>query len=304
MYSMDFEEFLWAKGYDSSVIDDMLSHRKNIVPFNELEFPVYQSLFLDYVVLGGMPAVVKDYILSNTFQGSLNTQHQLISDYKEDIRKYAQSIDQTRVLNVFNSIPSQLAKENKKFKLSLIEKNGRFRDYRGCVEWLIDAGVANACYCLNYPTLPLSGNCDVDKFKLYFCDTGLLVSLLDEESQEDLRSNKNLGVYKGALYESIVAEALVKSGYKLYYDKKDSSTLEEDFFLRTADNLIPVEVKAKSGHSKSLRELISSNRYPEVKYGFKLSANNIGYQDKIYTFPYFCAFLLKRYRKTFVPNKD
>ena len=304
MYSMDFEEFLWAKGYDSSVIDDMLSHRKNIVPFNELEYSVYQSLFLDYAVLGGMPAVVKEYILSNTFQKSLNTQHQLIADYKEDIRKYAQGIDQTRVQNVFNSIPSQLAKENKKFKLSLVDKNARFRTYRGCVEWLIDAGIVNACYCLNSPTLPLSGNCDVDKFKLYFCDTGLLVSLLDEESQDDLRSNKNLGVYKGALYENIVAEALVKSGYKLYYYRKDSGTLEEDFFLRTASNLVPVEVKAKNGNSKSLRALISSDKYSDIEFGFKLSANNIGYQDKIYTFPYFCTFLLKKYRKTFVPIKD
>lgn len=304
MYSMDFEEFLWAKGYDSSVIDDMLSHRKNIVPFNELEYSVYQSLFLDYAVLGGMPAVVKEYILSNTFQKSLNTQHQLIADYKEDIRKYAQGIDQTRAQNVFNSIPSQLAKENKKFKLSLVDKNARFRDYRGCVEWLIDAGVVNVCYCLNSPTLPLSGNCDVDKFKLYFCDTGLLVSLLDEESQDDLRSNKNLGVYKGALYENIVAEALVKSGYKLYYYRKDSGTLEEDFFLRTASNLVPVEVKAKNGNSKSLRALISSDKYSDIEFGFKLSANNIGYQDKIYTFPYFCTFLLKKYRKTFVPIKD
>lgn len=197
-----------------------------------------------------------------------------------------------------------MAKENKKFKLSLVDKNARFRDYRGCVEWLIDAGVVNACYCLNSPTLPLSGNCDVDKFKLYFCDTGLLVSLLDEESQDDLRSNKNLGVYKGALYENIVAEALVKSGYKLYYYRNDSGTLEEDFFLRTASNLVPVEVKAKNGNSKSLRALISSDKYSDIEFGFKLSANNIGYQDKIYTFPYFCAFLLKKYRKTFVPIKD
>ena len=152
--------------------------------------------------------------------------------------------------------------------------------------------------------LPLSGNCDIDKYKLYFSDTGLLVSLLDEESQEDLRANKNLGVYKGALYENIVAEALVKSGYKLYYYKKDNGTLEEDFFIRTANNLIPIEVKAKGGHSKSLRTLISSNEYPDIAYGFKLSANNVGYNEHIYTFPYFCTFLLKRMMKTFVPIND
>ena len=304
MYSLDFEEFLWAKGYKEDVIEDMLLHMKTFTPFNELEMSVYHGIFLDYVVLGGMPAVVKDYIQKGTFEGSLDTQHQLIADYKEDIRKYAQGVYQTRILNVFNSIASQLAKENKKFQISKVEKNARFRDYRGCVEWLVDAGIVNACYCLNDVELPLSGNCDTDKFKLYFCDTGLLVSLLDEESQEDLRANKNLGVYKGALYENIVSEALVKTGYKLYYYKKENATLEEDFFIRSANNLIPVEVKAQGGRSKSLRTLISSDKYSDIAYGFKLSANNIGYSEQIYTFPYFCTFLLKRFMATFKPIEE
>ena len=304
MYSLDFEEFLWAKGYKEDVIEDMLLHMKTFTPFNELEMSVYHGIFLDYVVLGGMPAVVKDYIQKGTFEGSLDTQHQLIADYKEDIRKYAQGVDQTRILNVFNSIASQLAKENKKFQISKVEKNARFRDYRGCAEWLVDAGIVNACYCLNDVELPLSGNCDTYKFKLYFCDTGLLVSLLDEESQEDLRANKNLGVYKGALYENIVSEALVKTGYKLYYYKKENATLEEDFFIRSANNLIPVEVKAQGGRSKSLRTLISSDKYSDIAYGFKLSANNIGYSEQIYTFPYFCTFLLKRFMATFKPIEE
>lgn len=301
MYSMDFEEFLWAKGYDDATTEDMLSHLKTLTPFSELEMSVYRGIFLDYVVLGGMPAVVKDYVKKGTFEGSLDTQRQLIADYKEDIRKYAQGVDQTRILNVFNSVASQLAKENKKFQISKIEKNARFRDYRGCAEWLADAGIVNVCYCLSDVELPLSGNCDTDKFKLYFCDTGLLVALLDEESQEDLRANKNLGVYKGAIYENIVSEALVKSGYKLYYYKKDNGTIEEDFFIRSANNLIPIEVKADKGRSKSLKTLISSENYPDVAYGFKLSANNVGYSERIYTFPYFCAFLLKRFMKTFTP---
>ncbi len=301
MYSMDFEEFLWAKGYDDATTEDMLSHLKTLTPFSELEMSVYRGIFLDYVVLGGMPAVVKDYVKKGTFEGSLDTQRQLIADYKEDIRKYAQGVDQTRILNVFNSVASQLAKENKKFQISKIEKNARFRDYRGCAEWLADAGIVNVCYCLSDVELPLSGNCDTDKFKLYFCDTGLLVALLDEESQEDLRANKNLGVYKGAIYENIVSEALVKSGYKLYYYKKDNGTLEEDFFIRSANNLIPIEVKADKGRSKSLKTLITSENYPDVAYGFKLSANDVGYSERIYTFPYFCAFLLKRFMKTFTP---
>lgn len=299
MYSLDFEEFLWAKGYSDDVIDDMLAHMRSLTPFNELEMNIYHALFLDFCILGGMPAVVCDYILKGTFEGSLDTQRQLIEDYKEDIRKYAEGMDQTRILNVFNRIAPQLAKENKKFQISKVESGARFRDYRGCAEWLLDAGIVNICYCLEYPELPLNGNYDIDKFKLYFADSGLLVSLLDEEAGDDLRANRNLGVYKGALYENVVGEALVKSGYSLFYYKREDSTLEEDFFIRSKDALIPLEVKARSGKAKSMRTLIESDKYADIHFGFKLSYNNIGYSDEIYTFPYFCAFLLKRYMATF-----
>ena len=298
MRSMDFEEFLWANGYSNDTIEDLLLHMREMRAFNELEMDVYHTLFLDHAILGGMPAVVKDYIEKGTFEGSLNTQRQLIADYKEDIRKYAEGLDQTRILNVFNSIAPQLAKENKKFQISKVATGARFRDYRGCAEWLNDAGIVNTCFCLNFPELPLTGNCDTDKFKLYFAHTGLLVSLLDEEAGDDLRANRNMGIYKGALYENIVGEALTKAGYDLYYYKRDDSTLEEDFFIRNAESLIPIEVKARSGQAKSLRTLIESDKYPDIQFGFKLSHNNIGYSDKILTFPYFCAFLLKRFVKS------
>lgn len=295
MRSMDFEEFLWEKGYDNSFTNNLLEHMKEMKAFNELELNVGHSLFLDYCVLGGMPAVVREYIVKNTFEGSLETQRQLIEDYKEDIRKYAVGLDQMRIMNVFNHIAPQLAKKNKKFQISKVASGARFKDYRGCIEWLIDAGIVNVCYCLNFPELPLKGNYVDDKYKLYFADSGLLVSMLDEESQDDLRANKNLGVYKGALYENIVGETLVKSGYDLYYYKREDSILEENFFVRTAENLIPVEVKATNGRSKSLRTLINSERYPDIKYGIKFTSGNIGYSNDIYTFPYFCAFLLKKY---------
>ena len=143
--------------------------------------------------------------------------------------------------------------------------------------------------------MPLKGNYDEEKYKLYYFDTGMLVAMLDEEAQEDLRANKNMNVYKGALYENVVAEALVKSGYGLYYYKKENATLEEDFFVRTRDSLVPVEVKATNGRSKSLRTLIKSENYPDIKFGIKLIKGNIGIENDIHTFPYFCTFLLKRY---------
>lgn len=297
MYSLDFEEFLWAKGYTSDVIEDIFEHMKELKPFSELEHSIFSAHFLDFCILGGMPAVVREFIKNKTFEGTLELQRQLIADYKEDIRKYAEGMDQTRIINVFNSIPVQLAKENKKFQLSKVEKGARFKDYRGCIEWLEDAGMVHLCYCLNNAELPLKGNYDINKFKLYFCDTGLLVALLDDEAQEDLRANKNLSVYKGALYESIVGEALVKSGYQLYYFKREDSTLEEDFFVRTANNLIPLEVKSKNGKSKSLLQLIACDKYPDISYGVKLCAANIGFENNIFTFPYYCTFLLKKYLK-------
>lgn len=193
-------------------------------PFNEAELSVCNALFLDFCILGGMPAVVREYIERDNFEGSLAVQKQLIIDYEEDVRKYAEGMDQTPILNVFRRIPLQLAKDNKKFQISKV-------------------------------------------------------------------------VYKGALYENVVGEALVKSGYGLYYYKKEDSTLEEDFFVRTAADLIPVEVKATNGRAKSLRTLIESDKYEDIHYGIKLTGGNIGFDGQIYTFPYFCAFLLKRYLK-------
>lgn len=304
MFSLDFEEFLWAKGYDDSTVEDMLEHMRTLRPFNEVEMSVYSELFLDYCILGGMPAVVREFVEKGTFEGSLEVQRQLIADYKEDIRKYASGVDQTRIINVFNRVAPQLARENKKFQISKVASGARFRDYRGCAEWLCDAGMVNICYCMEFPELPLGGNYEPDTFKLYFSDTGLLVSMLDDESQEDLRANKNLGVYKGALYENMVSEALIKQGYKLFYYKKDNSTLEADFFIRSAASLIPVEVKAKSGRAKSMKTLIASEHYPDVRYGIKLSKNNIGHEDKIYTFPYFCSFLLKRFMSGFHAEEE
>ena len=297
MYSMDFEEFLWAKGYNQEQIDSILSHMIELKPFNDNELAVFKSLFLDYCVLGGMPDVVKLYIETGTFSGTLDVQEQIRIDYEEDVRKYAEGLDQTKIISVYRSVPAQLAKENKKFQFNKISKNARSREYTGCIEWLIDAGVITECNCLQYPELPLKGNIEESKYKLYYPDTGLLVSALDEEAQEDLRVNKNLGVYKGALYENFVAEAFVKQGLGLFYYKKENSTLEEDFFVRTQNNLIPVEVKSNSDQSKSLSSLIKNENYSDISYGIKLGDFNVGNANNIYTFPYFCAFKMKEYLK-------
>lgn len=295
MHSMDFEEFLWARGYTDEFISDLYSHMLDIRPLSQLQMDTLLGLFRDYVIIGGMPEVVSTYVRNKNFSGTLDIQRQLLKDYEEDITKYAEGLDKTKVKAVYNHISTFLAKENKRFQITKIAKNARNRDYIGCIEWLSDAGVINVCYCLNQPELPLKGNYDPKMYKIYFKDTGLLIASLDEEAQEDLRANKNLGTYKGAIYENIVGDMLVKQGYQLFYYNSDKPALEMDFFIRDADSLIPVEVKANDGATASLNKLLKDDKYPDVKYGIKLGYKNIGFNGKFYTFPYFLSFLLRRF---------
>jgi len=298
MFSMDFEEFLWAKGYSKEQVEDLFAHTLSLKPFSQLEMDTYMGIFRDYMTLGGMPEVVKMYIDNGHFGGTLKLQRQLLKDYEEDITKYAKETDKAKVLAVYSHIPTFLAKENKKFQITKVAKGARNREYIGAVEWLKEAGVINVCYCLNNVELPLKGNYDPDFYKIYYHDTGLLIASLDEEAQDDLRVNRNFGTYKGAVYENVVGEMLRKSGYEqLYFYKHDNPAVEMDFFVRDADSLIPVEVKAKDGTTASLNNLIKWDSYPEVKYGIKFGYKNIGWNGSFYTFPYFIAFLLKRFLK-------
>ncbi len=295
MHSLDFEEFLWAKGYNEDFIDDLYGHMVELKPFTSLEMDTLFSLFRDYACLGGMPEVVATYIKNKNFSGTLALQRQLLTDYEEDITKYALGLDKAKVKAIYNNISTFLGKENKRFQISKIARNARNRDYMGCVEWLSDAGVVNVCYQINYPELPLKGNYDPKLYKLYFKDTGLLIASLDLEAQEDLRANKNLGTYKGAIYENIVGDMLVKQGYNLFYYHLDKPSIEMDFFLRDAGGLIPVEVKASDGPTPSLNNLLREDKYPDIRYGIKLGYKNIGFARKFYTFPYFLTFLLRRF---------
>lgn len=295
MHSMDFEEFLWAMGYNDEFTADLLSQMLDVRPLSELQMDTLMSLFRDYVIIGGMPEVVSTYVRNKNFSGTLDIQRQLLKDYEEDITKYVEGLDKAKVKAVYNHISTFLAKENKRFQITKIARNARNRDYMGCVEWLADAGVVNVCYCLNQPELPLKGNYDPKMYKIYFKDTGLLIASLDEEAQEDLRANRNLGTYKGAIYENIVGDMLVKQGYRLFYYHSDRPALEMDFFIRDADSLIPVEVKANGGATASLNRLLNDDKYNDVKYGIKLGYRNIGFNGKFYTFPYFLTFLLRRF---------
>lgn len=295
MHSMDFEEFLWAKGYKPEQIEEMYQSMLSAAPLSNVLLDVMFDNFREYLVLGGMPAIVRTFIENKNFSGTLKMQRQILLDYEEDITKYAEGLDKGKVLNVYRKIPAFLGKENKKFQISKVEKGARSREYAGTLDWLDSAGIINVCYCMEQPELPLKGNYNPADFKVYFRDSGLLIGSLDDEAQEDLRFNKNFNTYKGAIYENIVGDMLVKQGCQLYFYKNERGTLEMDFFMRDSDSLVPVEVKANDGATISLNKLIDSEKYSDIKYGIKLGNKNIGFNGKFYTFPYFLTFMLKRF---------
>ena len=297
MYSMDFEEFLWAKGYSEKQIEDIYKCMLELKPLSKLEYDVMMDNFKEYMVVGGMPEVVSRFVTNKNYSGILEMQKQILLDYEEDIVKYANGLDQGKILNVYRKIPAFLANENKKFQISKVENGARSREYVGTVEWLDRAGIINISYCMQNPELPLGGNYNPDSFRIYFADTGILIGSLDDEAQEDLRKNKNFNTYKGAIYENVIGDMLVKAGYNLYFYKNEKGTIEMDFFIRDKDSLIPVEVKANDNATVSLNNLIDSSKYSDIKYGIKLCNKNIGFNGKFYTFPYFLTFLLKRYLK-------
>lgn len=298
MHSMDFEEFLWACGYDETLIDDLLTHLLEVRPLPALQMQRMEELFRSYMVLGGMPEVVNTFVTQGNFSGTLSLQRQLLLDYEEDITKYAIGFEKAKVLAIYRHISAFLAKENKRFQVTKLSPTARNRAYIGAVEWLENAGIINVCYCLHELALPLKGNYDPKLYKVYYRDTGLLIASLDEEAQEDLRRNKNFATYKGAIFENIVADMLVKQGYSLYYYKDEKSSLEMDFFVRSANHLWPIEVKASNTSSASLKRLTApetANTHPDIKWGIKLCAANIGFNGHFYTFPYFTTFLLKQW---------
>ncbi|MCR5143890.1 MAG: ATP-binding protein [Lachnospiraceae bacterium] len=298
MYSMDFEEFLWAKGYSDEFINDLLKHMVEVKPLSEAVLLEMQNAFKDYMMVGGMPAVVDRFIKQGHFSGILQMQRQLLNDYEEDITKYASGMDQTRILNIYRRISVFLGQDNKKFRVSKVAKGARGREYIGAVEWLENAGIINVCYCMLEPSLPLKGNYNPDNYKIYFGDTGLLIASLDDEAQMDLRDNRNFNAYKGAIYENIIAETIQKQSYPVYFYKNEKSTVEMDFMLRDKSGIVPIEVKAKDGATASMNAMTRDNKkekYSDVVYGIKFADKNIGFNGQFYTFPYSLAFLLRRF---------
>ena len=291
MYPMDFEEWLWANEIQPQHIDYLHNCLNQEEPINEAIHQRMRQLLLRYVVVGGMPEVVTTFINTNNMNEVQNIQRGIIETYKADMLKYALQEDKAHIRECFDSIPTQLAKENKKFQYATIRKGARSSEYRGSLQWIEDAGIVQRCYNTSITELPLGGNAIPDVFKVYMTDIGLLISMLDEGTAWDIMQGNLLG-YKGAIFENLAADILTKMGRKLYYFQKEGG-MELDFLIRYKGECVPVECKARTGNAKSLQTVLKHPEHYHVNHALKLGDYNVGRNGPILTLPFYMAFLLR-----------
>lgn len=287
MFSLDFEEFLWAEGYEGAIpyLKELFDAKKK-VPFAINK--KYETLFREYMVVGGMPEVVADYVKNHDFTRASALQNKILENYRFDISKHAKGAEKVKVRKCYDAIPKQLAKEITKFQYSTVEKGQTSKKYGGSVQWLKDSNIVNACYNVHEPLLPLMANANDDQFKLYINDTGLLCAMYGFETKRAILENTIKGNAKVGIYENIIAETLVKNGYSLYYYKPDDSN-ELEFLLEKNGEIIPVEVKSGNTATKSLNRFIEKYK-PSIAY--KIVDGNIGISDEKMTIPHYMAMFL------------
>ena len=290
MTPMDFEEFLWANGISPQIVAFMENCLKEETAIPDSLHQRMRQLLLEYIVVGGMPEVVQTYVNTRQMNKVLQLQRDIIRSYADDMAKYAEASDKGKIQECFYSIPKQLGKENKKFQYSVIRKNARAAQFAGSLQWIEDAGIIVRCYNLSMPELPLAGNAIDSVFKVYMADTGLFVSMLEDGSQFDILQGR-LFIYKGAVFENLVADFFGKMGRKLYYFHKDSG-LEVDFVIRYRGECTLVEVKAASGNIKSTKAILGNYAKYHVKQALKLGDYNIGRAGQLLTLPLYLGFLL------------
>ena len=299
MKAMDFEEFLWAIGIDEIVTNKLKEFYNDKQTIDDVIHNTTKQYFREYICVGGMPAVVEEYVYSHDMNAVLKEQRDLISSYIDDFGKHINADGKETINNallskintVFESIPSQLAKENNKFTYKDLGQHARKNMYEEAIDWLISFGLIVPCYNLNALELPLEGNKDKDSFKLYYADTGLFISQLEDGTQKKILDD-SLTIYKGAIYENIVADAFWKNDKNLYYYRKKSG-LEIDFVTKVDDELSIIEVKSRSGRSKSMNEIINNKDKYHVNYAYKLENSNINVIGNKTILPQYIAYLLK-----------
>lgn len=290
MYPMDFEEWLWANGIKQQHIDYLRNCLLDETPVAEGIHMRMRELLLRYVVVGGMPEAVSTFLNTNNMNDVLDVQHGIIETYKADMLKYARQEDKPHIRECFESIPAQLAKENKKFQYAVIRKGARSSQYAGSLQWIEDAGIIHRCHNVAITELPLDGNAIPDVFKVYMTDIGLLVSMLEEGTAWGVLQGNLLG-YKGAIFENLAADILCKMGRKLYYFQKDGG-LELDFLIRYKGECCPLECKARSGNAKSIQTVLKHPEHYHIMKALKFGDYHIGRNGQLLTLPFYMMFLI------------
>ena len=286
MHSLDFEEFLWAKGYSYeqiSALQDSFAERRKV---DALINDVLHRELREYMVIGGMPAVVQQFIERRNFAEADEIQRQIVSDYLDDVMNYASEVEKPKIRNCFLSIPRQLARENenRKFKYAEVEKGVGARKFINSVEWLRDASMAEMAHNLTAPLFPLSAYEDESAFKLYLSDIGLLSSLYGFETKAAIINQTIRGSVKGALYENLIATGLVRRGYALRYLQDRRIPMEVEFLLEKDGKVVPLEVKASNASTASLNRLLERE---DIEFGYKFTSGNVGVAGKKITLPHY-----------------
>lgn len=288
MYSLDFEEFLWAYGYSSDTVEYLKNFfsSKEKIPFEVNER--FEAILNEYLVVGGMPEVVADFMEHKDFTRVQEIQDKILASYADDISQHAKGAEKVKVRKCYDSIPRQLAKENKKFKYSEVESKATARKFGDSIQWLRDANMAYICYNTTMTMLPLKAYEKDSEFKVYINDTGLLLALYGFATKQALLNGNLKGFAKVGIYENFVAETLVKNGYSLHYFKpNDNSELE--FVIERNGEVVPIEVKAGNTATKSLNQFIE-NFSPSV--AFKLISGNIGENEQKISLPHYLTMFI------------
>lgn len=289
MYSLDFEEYLWAIGYEESKIRILKEYFDKREKVPEAIHNTMMKHLREYITVGGMPAVVNQFIRNKHFGEVQEQQQRILDSYFDDISKYASKTEKPKVKNCYLSVPKQLAKENKKFQFSVVEKKATARKYENSVEWLRDANLVRLCYNVSTPEFPLAAYEKGEQYKMYISDIGLLVALYGFEIKKTIIDDTLSGNAKGGIYENLIADMLTKRGYKLNYYRTDNGSVEVEFLISKDAKIIPIEVKANNGSTISLNEMLKRN---DIPYGYKLISGNVGVNDKKIVMPLYMAMFL------------
>ncbi|PKM56993.1 MAG: ATPase [Firmicutes bacterium HGW-Firmicutes-20] len=287
LYPLDFEEFLWAT--DNRKIRDLICESfEAFAPLSLHETAM--DLYKTYLVVGGMPRSVTEYIETRDFDFVMVAQKTLNDSYIADMAKYATPHETTKIMAAWSSVPAQLAKENHKFQYKIIKSGARAYDYEIPLDWLKAAGIINKCIRIQEGKMPLSAYADNGSFKLYMADTGLLCSKFDIRANIILDNPVSFHGFKGALTENYVMQALVTTGFMPYYWSSPGKAELDFVFQDRQGNVIPLEVKsAENVKAKSLKLFMSLHKPP---YGIRVSAKNFGFENNIKSIPLYGVFCL------------